>query len=330
MVVLSRPAVVRLILLSPFCQGWHSDKCPFCQGRVMNTLCMWKGGCTLCRKINIGFLGHLLCKYLISSQILGAWSTQQMSSALPWTAALLWWDQPLPCWAWPLAVSPQTLHVSLADGPHFAQVCEDLRGWSWAGMEACSCEEAGWGFGPYSIDRAASEVIRMLLMATGVGERAGSGWRGKGVFSMWRWIHLEKKETRAKTVGNIGYVQPFPQLTTPICTQVWLNSQTSGLPESPWKREEFLVNWKFRASCMRVAQCQHWDGSRFLPLMQPHLVNGKALLQASSAHDTVLQVEGGCCGMTVSMATGKTRSPGLLWPALGFTGPDGGLRCTCT
>lgn len=64
-----------------------------------------------------------------------------------------------------------------------------------------------------------------------------------------------------------------------------------------------------------------WDGPRVPPLMQPHLVNGKALLPASSVHYTVLQVEGRCCGMTVSMAPGKMWSPGLLWPAPGFTGP---------
>ena len=139
MVVLSRHAVVWFILLSSFCPS-------FWQGRVMNILCMWKGGCTLCRKINIGFLGHLLCKHLISSQVLGAQSTQQMYSALPWTATLLWWDQPLPSWAWPSSVSSRTLHVSLADGPQLAQVGEGLRGWSWAGMEACSREEAEWGF----------------------------------------------------------------------------------------------------------------------------------------------------------------------------------------
>lgn len=43
-----------------------------------------------------------------------------------------------------------------------------------------------------------------------------------------------------------------------------------------------------------------WDGARILPLMQPHLVSGEALLQASSVHCIVLQVEGGCYGVTVS------------------------------
>ena len=73
-----------------------------------------------------------------------------------------------------------------------------------------------------------------------------------------------------------------------------------------------------------------WDGPRLPPLTQPHLISGKALLQASSVLYTALQVEGRCCGMTVSVAPGKTWSPGLLWPALGFTGPDWGLRCICT
>lgn len=39
----------------------------------------------------------------------------------------------------------------------------------------------------------------------------------------------------ANTPGYRGWAHPRPQLTIPICNQVWFILQTSGLPESPCK-----------------------------------------------------------------------------------------------
>lgn len=44
-------------------------------------------------------------------------------------------------------------------------------------------------------------------------------------------------------------MQPRPQLTIPICTQMWLNSQTSGPPESPWKKRGVSCEPRDGACC---------------------------------------------------------------------------------